>query len=46
MGGELNLTNAPGLVQIIEKSFRHCNKASEISRGYSNISEESTQAQL
>ena len=43
---KLNLTNTPGLVQIIEKSFRHRNKASEISQEYSNISEESTQAQL
>ena len=44
--GELNLTNTPGLAQIIEKSFRHRNKASEVSQGYLNISEESTQAQL
>ena len=41
---KLNLTNTPGLVQIIEKSFRHRNKASEISQEYSNISGESTQA--
>ena len=36
------MTNVPGLVQIIEKSFRHRNKASEVSQGQPNINEEST----
>ena len=44
--GKLNVTNTPGLVQIIEKSFRYRNKASEVGQGQSNINEESTQAQL
>ena len=43
---KLDLTNTPGLVQIIEKSFRHRNKASEISQGQFNTNEKSTQAQL
>ena len=38
---KLNLTNTPGLVQIIEKSFRYRNKASEVSQGQPNINEES-----
>ena len=37
----LVLTNTPGLVQIIERSFRHRNKASEVSQGQPNINEES-----
>ena len=43
---KLDLTNTPGLVQIIEKSFRHRNNASEISQGQFNTNEKSTQAQL
>ena len=36
------MTNTPGLVQIIEKSLRHRNKASEVSQDQPNINEEST----
>ena len=39
---KLSLTNTPGLVQIIERSFRHRNEASEVSQGQPNINEEST----